>query len=306
MAVNRDVDHEIARLAHRQHHLFAWAQATALGASKSLRGRRLASGAWTQQAHGVYGLVGALHTWRRQLMLAHLDLGPRSVVSHRSAAALHAFPGFRPGTPELVVPKGAGRSHRWRVHESGATETNPPLIDHIPVTSPMTTVLHLAAVIDRRALAHLVENLLCERRFELEAMTALAGDARRHRRRGAAMLAGILDDLGPGYEPPASVLEGLLFAALRKAGLPEPVHQHPLPSITGRGRVDAAYPDARLILEADGRRWHTRVADFARDRQRDIDAGMLGWRVLRFVWADLVERPAWVCDVVAHHLAQAA
>lgn len=65
-------------------------------------------------------------------------------------------------------------------------------------------------------------------------------------------------------------------------------------------------PWARLILEADGRRWHTRLEDFDRDRQRDIEASLLGWTVLRFVWADLIERPAWVCDVVRQHLLRAA
>ncbi|HET7487083.1 MAG TPA: hypothetical protein VFJ85_04085 [Acidimicrobiales bacterium] len=54
------------------------------------------------------------------------------------------------------------------------------------------------------------------------------------------------------------------------------------------------------------RRWHTRVDDVERDRRRDIDAGLLGWTVVRFVWNDLVERPEWVCHVVATHLRRAA
>lgn len=101
-------------------------------------------------------------------------------------------------------------------------------------------------------------------------------------------------------------MEALLFAVLRAGGLPDPVRQHPLPALTGRGRVDAAYPAAHLIVEADGRRWHTRVDDFARDRQRDIEAGLLGWRVVRLVWADLVDRPTWVQQVVAGYLQRAA
>ena len=37
-----------------------------------------------------------------------------------------------------------------------------------------------------------------------------------------------------------------------------------------------------LILESDGRRWHARVADFDRDAWRDMQAAVLGYRVLRW------------------------
>ena len=89
---------------------------------------------------------------------------------------------------------------------------------------------------------------------------------------------------------------------LRAAGLPAPVRQHPLPSISGTGRVDATYPHMRLLIEVDGRRWHARFDDFARDHHRDIEAGLLGWRTIRFTWGDLVDRPEWVQHVVAGYL----
>jgi very-short-patch-repair endonuclease len=108
----------------------------------------------------------------------------------------------------------------------------------------------------------------------------------------------ILEERGPGYVPPASRLERLAFDCLVDGGLAVPVRQHPLPSRAGPGRVDLAYPDARLIIEADSRRWHTRVADFEVDRRRDNEATALGWQVLRVTWRDLVDRPGWVRSMV--------
>ena len=55
------------------------------------------------------------------------------------------------------------------------------------------------------------------------------------------------------------------------------------------GVVDAAYPDCRLILEADGRRWHTRVDDLRRDHERDAEAARAGWQTLRFLYEQITQ-----------------
>ena len=109
----------------------------------------------------------------------------------------------------------------------------------------------------------------------------------------------ILDERGPGLMAPASELEHLMLRALDAAGLPRPVAQHPFP---GRqviaGCVDAAYPDARIILEADGRRWHSRVRDLVRDRARDNEAARAGWQTLRFMTDELRSDPVGVAETV--------
>lgn len=48
--------------------------------------------------------------------------------------------------------------------------------------------------------------------------------------------------------------------------------------------VDAYLPSWRLIVEGDGRRWHTRRADMERDRLRDNEATAHGFAVLRFTY----------------------
>ena len=107
-------------------------------------------------------------------------------------------------------------------------------------------------------------------------------------RRGMVKLGEIIDERATGKRPPASELERLLFEVCARVGL-RPERQYPHPGVHGiEGCVDGALPDARLIVEADGRRWHTRVADFSRDRDRDNQATRVGWDTLRFPWEELV------------------
>jgi hypothetical protein len=93
---------------------------------------------------------------------------------------------------------------------------------------------------------------------------------------------------GVGYIAPASELEALLLQVLADAGLPAPDQQVDVGDAEGWiGRVDFHYRDARLIIEADSRRWH-HAED---DRERDERLIAAGWRLLRVTWDQLMNRP---------------
>ncbi len=57
--------------------------------------------------------------------------------------------------------------------------------------------------------------------------------------------------------------------------------------------VDFCWPDARLIVETEGRHHLTRAA-FERDRGRDALLTALGWRVMRFTTRQVRGEPATV------------
>jgi very-short-patch-repair endonuclease len=101
---------------------------------------------------------------------------------------------------------------------------------------------------------------------------------------------------------PESELEALLRDVLSRGGHPEPDWQQPHPAGPAGGRVDAIYPSAKLIVEADGRRWHGQFAQMEADRHRDIAASLAGYHTMRFMWGDLVMRPDWVNHVVGQRL----
>ena len=113
------------------------------------------------------------------------------------------------------------------------------------------------------------------------------------RRAGIGRMRALIDERSEeAFVPPESVLEGMLYAVLDQPGMPRYQRQAPLPWAPDR-RADAALIDAPVLLEADGRPWHTRVADFERDRRRDRVAASHGHATLRFTHTDLT-RPAEV------------
>jgi very-short-patch-repair endonuclease len=54
-----------------------------------------------------------------------------------------------------------------------------------------------------------------------------------------------------------------------------------------------------MLLEADGRRWHTRIRDLRRDHERDAEVARAGWITLRFMHEQLVGAPGEVAATVA-------
>jgi very-short-patch-repair endonuclease len=119
----------------------------------------------------------------------------------------------------------------------------------------------------------------------------------------------VLDERGPGHVPPASQLERELDDLIELFGLTTPRRQFPHPGRQFvKGCVDRAYVDAQLVLEADGRRWHTRIQDIKRDRERDNDAARAGWQTLRLLREHILGDPegtaATIRETYAVRLAQ--
>ena len=73
--------------------------------------------------------------------------------------------------------------------------------------------------------------------------------------------------------------------------------------VEGR-EVDFVWRDARLIVEVDGYRYHRSPSRFEDDRERDVILSLAGWTVLRFTYAQVVRRDAWVAAAVADRLAR--
>ena len=67
-------------------------------------------------------------------------------------------------------------------------------------------------------------------------------------------------------------------------------------------RVDFAWPQARLVVEVDGFAYHSSREDVRKDHARAVRLTLLGWRVLRFGWEDVVGRPEHVIAVVREAL----
>ena len=66
-------------------------------------------------------------------------------------------------------------------------------------------------------------------------------------------------------------------------------------------RVDLAYPEALIAIEADSYRWHSSPQAWSRDVARNNTLTSLGWVVLHFTWQQVTEQP----DVVTKHVRRA-
>jgi hypothetical protein len=147
------VDDRIHKLASRQYGSFSRGQVLGLGFTDKVIIDRLRSRRWQHVAPGVYSLPGLPDSWWRRVWIAHLDVGPHSVVSHESAAQVDGLPLYSgEGRVILTVPHG-DHERRGPFEVRQSTDLRPEhvrRVDGLPVTTPVRTYVDLAATSARR------------------------------------------------------------------------------------------------------------------------------------------------------------
>jgi very-short-patch-repair endonuclease len=284
-----EVDRAIDALARVQHGAFAFTQVGAVGGTTDMVEHRLSRGRWLHLAPSVYALASHPATWRQRLMAAVLG-ERRAVIAGASAAALHGLTGFRPGSIEVVVPRGSNhRSSLAVVRER--SDFRATTVDGVPVLTICDTLFSVAASAHASRLALAMDDALAGRSLSVEELQLRYDELRRGRRPGMRVMGRLIANRS-GHEriPPATVLEGMLYRILDRPTMPGYRRQARVPWSPDQ-RVDALLLDARVVIESDGRQWHTRVADFERDRKRDREATLHGHHTLRYTYRDLAHDP---------------
>jgi hypothetical protein len=111
--------------------------------------------------------------------------------------------------------------------------------------------------------------------------------ARTGPRRGSRNLAQVVAD---GYTPTRSVLEDIVLDLIVAGGFERPDVGKPL-VIEGRRVVpDFRWPRERLIVEADGAKWHGHKLAQEDDRERQTFLEAHGERVVRVTWEEAVRK----------------
>lgn len=101
-----------------------------------------------------------------------------------------------------------------------------------------------------------------------------------------------------------SELEARLLALIRAADLPTPTcNQRIRCGDGGAVEVDFLWPGQRVVVEADGRRFHDNPLAFERDRKRDRELQMNGYRVVRFTYRQIEREPDAVLSTIRRLLA---
>lgn len=281
------IDLAISVLAARQRGVFSRGQALALGADHGLIHRRLKDGRWRQVAPGVYLIAGAPPSFVQRVWIAYLATSPLASVSFQTAAAFSGFDGFPCRDIVLTVPHGG----HHRIAGAFVHQISDVLPHHLTsrygmrCTTPERTAVDLAAVCSYARLLAVVDGARAAGRLNIAATGDVLAEVARRGKPGIAKMARVLDKCGPGTVPAMSHLERLLHELVERAGLPPLVRQMPHPGRDLPGRcTDGGYLDAKMIVEVDGRNWHTRIADLKRDHDRDNEAGRAGWLTTRLLY----------------------
>jgi very-short-patch-repair endonuclease len=299
----KPIDVAVTRLAARQYSLAHRYQLQELGMTPRQIQTRVESGWFVPIHRNVYRLAGGLSSPEQHLLAACWGAGPGAVASHVSAGGLWALRGVETGPTEITV---LGDQHRRLV---GVTTHRTDRLDDIdvsrrrgiPVTTPARTLLDLGAVVPALVVESALEDALMRRlvTFKLlfNTLERLGGPGRN----GAGVLRALVEERDPATAPTESMLEDLLFRVVRRGGLPEPVRQYEVAGV----RLDGAYPDIRLGLEANSRIWHGGRLDVQRNADKANVLLAQGWRVLYFTWFHLTRRARYVIDSVGTQLALA-
>jgi hypothetical protein len=239
-------------------------------------------------------------------MAAVLACGPKAVLSHRSAAALHGIRADNRAKTDVTLPGPSARSRRTiDVHTSLTLEAaDITTLDGIPCTTVARTLVDLGDVVSRRSVERAVDQAEVLRVFNGTAVhDALA---RAGPRRGAGVLRTVLK----GYEEPTltdSQLAERFLAVCRTASFPSPAVNTWITLDDGIAyKADFLWRRHRLIAETDGRDVHTTRKAFEHDRLRDQRLALAGFTVVRFTWRQVLHHPGSVSGALQGLLARLA
>jgi very-short-patch-repair endonuclease len=275
------------------------AEALALGMSRSTLARRVDTGILTRTQRGVFLLAGTEEEHDSYLEAACRRLD--AVVSHESAGRLHRFDGLPWVVPTVTVPHRQTHAFLGVVVHQSTDISDDHLVKRqgLPVTNSERTIIDLATVLTDRRLDWILDRALSSGIVDLDRLASLFSSIGRRGKPGTARVRRLLEKRGQTYQPPDSELEQHLLDIIVNADLPRPTPQFRPPwLVPTSGRVDFAYPEAKLIIEGDSRKWHMLMGSFETDRHRDNQAQLAGWRILRFTWKDITEDPLMVAASV--------
>lgn len=296
-------DRVLAELAARQHGVVGRRQLLAIGVTRGAIRRRLTAGRLHPIYLGVYAVGHRAITRHGRWMAAVLACGDGALLSHRSAAALWGL--SRPWG------LGAGAAMDVTVHR-GQAHNRPGIVVHrsrriddddrsrrdgIPVTAVARTLLDLAGTVGRRRLNQSWEEADRLGLLDLKAVAQLC--ERAGGRRGARLLGAVLADHRGPAPATRSELERRFLRLCREAGLPAPAVNVLVDGL----EADAVWEGRRLVVELDGYAYHRTRASFERDRRRDEQLQLAGYRVLRVTHRRLADQPGSVVRAIRSLLA---
>jgi len=268
-------------------------QIVGIGLSASAVRSRVSRGRLHVVYPGVVALVPqSLITPKGRIMAATLACPSATAASHRSASALLELRLARRPWIDVTTPGERGHRRRGIRIQDGLTLTPDDItvIDSIPCTTLARTLLDVAEDATRREIERAVDRAEQLRLLDMNALDDVL--ARASGRRGAPLLRAVLAEHRAGSTLTRNELEERFLAICRAAGLEPDAVNAWIPHLEGGGaEADFLWRAQRLIVEVDGREVHGTATAFETDRRRDQRLALLGWRMVRFTWRQVMFEP---------------
>jgi hypothetical protein len=297
---NAQRERVLRRLATRQHGVVSHQQLLSVGFDLRWIERRLEEGRFEAVHRNVYAVGHNRIPQRGRWWAALLAYGPEAVLSHQSAADLWGLRRRRRGA--IHVTAGGGRQGAQRrqgiwIHRCKLRPGESTIREEIPVTTVARTLFDFAEVAPYEELRKTAE--AADRRNLLR-LRELEGVCERGRgRRALRPVRRLLVELRSPAEG-RSPLEIRFAEFLREHSIPAPA-QNVL--VLGH-EVDALWPAAKLVVELDSWEHHGHRAAFERDRARDPELLLAGFRTIRVTHRRLDDEPAQLAAELRALLAQ--
>jgi very-short-patch-repair endonuclease len=292
----------LAAIASNQLGLFNRTQATSVGIDRRVLARRRRTGELEQLTSRVFAFAGIPRTEEQLVLAAVLHLGEGAVASHWTAAALWGFAGFRL-VPIHVMD---ARPRRDATSYPGLGIAGRPVVVHtsrylpphhvtrlgsIPIVTPTRLFFQMAeAGMHPKRLARLVDRGWSRRLTSGLLLAGAFDELNVPGRLGLPAMAGILEERGEHYVPPASNLEARFFELTERRGLGPYRRQVDVGGAEWVARVDMLHLRFPIVAEIDGDAFHLAVTDTAADAARADRLTKLGYEVVRAsefeVWHD--------------------
>ena len=286
------IDADIEGLARSQFAAFSREQALEKGFSPDQIQYKLDNDAWLSRARAVYALPGWPHSFEQRCMVAQLQAGPGSFLSHRCGAMLRRLDGVNTASVELTIARRIRRVPDVIVHySSDATIFDWSMVGPLAVATPIRIIVDMAAA---GASLNTLERIFeCAQRRNEATRDALEEIAKRLGRRGkpgTAQMRALVDRLVADGKRNGSDAETLFFQILRDAGLPLPTRQKEVMREDGsHAYTDYAYEGIDAVLEVLGHERHSSRRSLTSDAERNNDLNLQRLTVLEFTWTHLTE-----------------
>jgi hypothetical protein len=290
--MGRSIDVEVLAVAKQQHGMVSAAQAMALGTSRAQIWGRVRARAWCRELPCVFRLSSFPPSELQRAWAAFLWNENDAWLSHRTAVCIWQLDDLGSDVTDISSSRMLKPRVSWLLPHTMAVlpkERRHPR-GGLPVTSPSRTLVDLAGVVDEETLERVVEQAF---RRKLTSVDELTGVLSRMPKRGRAGTGTISRLLKRGAPDPdiKSELERRALQLFRRWRIPVPQCQYRvIEQNRSFGVVDFAWPSEKVIVEAEGFRFHSGRTAWESDIDRYNALVLQGWRVVRLTWKDLANQ----------------